>query len=279
MQGTGILAGQVAIVTGASQGIGRTIAEYLMSAGAAVALAARSADLLNNAVAAIQRVGGRAIAVPLDITDRRATMQLASAVEDRLGPIDLLVNNAGMDRVYGPMWEGDLDAWRQEFETNFFGPLLCTRAVVPGMVARGRGRIVNVASLAGTVPRVYRSAYGVSKTALIRLTETLAEEVAPNGISVFAIHPGRVLTPMNKAHLQAPDCRRWLPDLVRAVETGGLPWRSADDAGRLVVRLASGLADALSGCFLDVEQDDLDGLLMRSDEIRKRQLLSLRIVK
>src|SRR5207245_1481630 len=97
------------------------------------------ADLLSDAVAAIEWARGRAIAVPLDVTDWRATMQLAPEVEDRLGPIDVLVNNAGMDRMYGPMWAGDLGAWRQEFETNFFGPLLCTRAVVPGMVTRGRG--------------------------------------------------------------------------------------------------------------------------------------------
>ena len=100
-------------------------------------------------MAAIEGAGGRALAVPADVTDRAATERLVAEVADRLGPVDLLVNNAGANTVFGPLWEVDPDAWRRDFDTNLFGPMLCARAVLPGMVARGRGRIVNVASAAG----------------------------------------------------------------------------------------------------------------------------------
>jgi NAD(P)-dependent dehydrogenase (short-subunit alcohol dehydrogenase family) len=152
-------------------------------------------------------------------------------------------------------------------------------AVLPGMIDRRQGRVVNVASTAGTVPRKYFSAYGVSKTALIRLTETLALETAEHGIGVFAIHPGRVLTPMNQALLQSPDAKRWLPGVMQAVEVGRIPFRRADDAAHLVVAPASGRGDPLSGRYLDVETDDLDALLARIDDVRQHSPLTLRLAR
>jgi NAD(P)-dependent dehydrogenase (short-subunit alcohol dehydrogenase family) len=256
----------VAIVTGASRGIGRTIAEHLAAAGAAVALAARSGEALAEGAAAIAGAGGRAVAVPVDVTDRQATERLVAEVERQLGPVDLLVNSAGANTAGGPLWEVDLDAWRRDFDTNLFGPLLCARAVLPGMVARGRGRIVNVASAAGTTPRPRRSAYGLSKTALVRLTETLALEAAPHGVGVFALHPGLVPTAMTARLAASPEASRFT-------------WMTADPAARLVVTLASGAADSLSGRYLDVARDDVAALVARAEDIRQRDLLTLRIAR
>jgi len=198
-------------------------------------------------------------------------------VAERLGPVDLLVNNAGANTVFGPLWEVDPEAWRRDFDTNLFGPVLCARAVLPAMVARGRGRIVNVASAAATAPRPHFSAYGLAKTALVRLTETLAIGTAPHGVAVFALHPGRVLTPMNEAMLASPAFRRWYPGIARTVDEGRFAWLPAAVAARLVVTLASGAADALSGCYFDVETDDVAALVARAEEIRQRNLLTLRI--
>ena len=156
-------------------------------------------------------------------------------------------------------------------------PVLCARAVLPGMAARGRGRIVNVASAAGTAPRPHFSAYGLAKTALVRLTETLALEAAPHGVRVFALHPGRVLTPMNQGLLASPEFRRWYPGIVQRIEEGRFEWMAADPAARLVVTLASGAADALSGRYLDVETDDVAALVARAEDIRQRNLLTLRV--
>ena len=193
------LAGQVAIVTGAGRGLGRVLAESLAAAGAAVAVAARTVAQIEETVAHIEGAGGRAITLPADVTDRAGTEWLVDETVRRLGPIDLLVNNAGVNEVFGPLWQVDPEAWRREFDVNFFGPVLCARAVLPGMVARGRGRIINVASQAGLAPRPYYAAYGCAKTALIRLTESLAIESATHGIAVFALHPGLLRTTMNEA--------------------------------------------------------------------------------
>jgi NAD(P)-dependent dehydrogenase (short-subunit alcohol dehydrogenase family) len=145
------------------------------------------------------------------------------------------------------------------------------------MAARGHGRIVNVASAAGTAPRPHFSAYGLAKTSLVRLTETLALEAAPHGVRVFALHPGRVLTPMTQGMLASAAFRRWYPGIVQRVEEGRFEWTTADPAAQLVVTLASGAADALSGRYLDVETDDVAALVDRAEDIQQRSLLTLRI--
>src|SRR4029079_9248415 len=135
-----------------------------------------------------------AISVTVDVTDPGAVERMVREVEESLGSVDLLVNNAGSAGPIGPTWVTDPDDWWRCLEVNLRGPMLCSRAVLPGMIARGRGRIVNVASGAGTQAIPNLSAYGVSKTALIRLTEIVAAEVASSGIVLFAIEPGTVRT-------------------------------------------------------------------------------------
>src|SRR5262249_14274667 len=138
----------------------------------------------------------RAIAVRADVTDRAAVQHAVAEAEARLGPVDFLVNNAGSAAVIGPMWETDPDDWWREGEVNLRGPLLCAHAVRPGMIARRRGRIINMASGVGRTPFPYSSAYACSKVALSRLTDSLQESTREHGVMVSATGPGRVRTAM-----------------------------------------------------------------------------------
>jgi NAD(P)-dependent dehydrogenase (short-subunit alcohol dehydrogenase family) len=269
------LSGQVALVTGGGRGIGRAIAAALARAGAAVAVLARSVDQLEETVANIARSGARAIACPADVTDRAAVEAAIAEVEQRLGPIHLLVNNAGIAGPIGPLAGSDPDEWWRCVEINLRGPLLCTRAVLPGMLARRRGCIINVASGAGTRAIPNLSAYVTSKAALIRLTENLAAEVQEAGVRVFAIQPGTVRTAMALSVLNSEEARRWIPWFAEMFERGqDVP---AEKAGRLVVFLASGEADPLSGRFLAAEWD-VEGLARRADEMTGTDALTMRLV-
>src|SRR5689334_15102316 len=179
------LSGQVALVTGGGRGLGRVYAQALAAAGASVAVVARSDDQLAETVKTITQSGGKAIAIAADVTDRQAVEQMTHTVEQQLGAVDLLINNAGILSPLGPLWETDPDEWWRNLEINVRGVLLCSASILPGMVQRRRGRIINVSSGAGTQPTAYGSAYVTSKTAMIRLTESLALETAQYGIHIF----------------------------------------------------------------------------------------------
>ena len=196
------LDGQTALVTGGGRGIGRTIAEYLSRAGAAVAVLARTQAELDETVAAIEQAGGRAIALAADVTDREAVEQAVARTERELGPIDLLVNNAAVAMPVGRAWEVDPEAWWRTIGVNLRGPFLCSRAVLPGMIGRGSGRIVNIVAVAAFNTAPFMSAYGSSKAALVSFTDDLAAETKEHGVSVFAIRPGVVQTRM-QAELRA----------------------------------------------------------------------------
>lgn len=268
----GGLSGQVAIVTGGGRGIGRAIAFALASAGVQVAIAARSENELSETVQAIDHTGGRAMALPADVSDGAAVRWMVHEVEDKFGPVDLLVNNAGVSEPLGPIAGTDTDAWWRCFEVNVRGPFLCSQAVLAGMLPRGAGRIVHVASGAGTFSIPNLSAYAIGKTALIRFSETLAAETRGAGICSFSIAPGTVRTAMAESLLNHPNGEQWFPWFRQTVEDGRdvPPERGAD----LVLRLASGRYDALSGCFLYIE-DDLDLLLSHADRIQRERLYSL----
>ncbi len=173
------LAGQVAIVTGGGRGIGRAVARALAAAGTAVMVSARTEDQLTETVGLIERTGGVARAHPADVTDGAAVDELVKDTERRLGPVDLLVNNAGNIGAVGPLWEVDPEVWWRVMEVNVRGVMLCSRAVLPGMIARRCGRIINVASGSSLGPLPAMSGYATSKTAVVRLTEHLAADTQP----------------------------------------------------------------------------------------------------
>jgi 3-oxoacyl-[acyl-carrier protein] reductase len=182
----------VALITGAGRGLGRAFALALAEQGVKVAVTARTEAEVRTTADEIAQRGGRAIAVPGDVTDRQAVERTVAITEAELGPIDLLVNNAGMARALGLITQIDADVWWREVEINLRGPFLFAHAVLAGMVARRRGRIINVASAAGLQAIETGSAYCVSKAALIRLSESIAVETGSSGVATFAIHPGTV---------------------------------------------------------------------------------------
>jgi NAD(P)-dependent dehydrogenase (short-subunit alcohol dehydrogenase family) len=268
------LKGQVALVTGGGRGIGEAIAQTLASAGAAVAVLARSTSELSETVSLIERKGGRCFAVPADVTSTDRVREALHAVEKSLGPVDLLVNNAGTAKPLGPLWENDPAEWWRGMEVNLLGPLLCTRFVLPGMISRRRGRIINVSSGAGAMAMTYFSSYVCSKTALVRFTECLALEAEPYGIAAFSIAPGTVRTAMSEYSLNSPEGKKWLPWFKRLFDEDVVV--PVERPAELVLELASGRADKLSGRFLSIH-DDLDMLLEASHEIEQKNLYALKI--
>lgn len=268
------LSGQVALVTGAGRGIGRAVAAELAAAGAAVALVARSADQVAAAAAAIHLSGGTALGLAADVTSQADVNRVVREVEQRLGPVDLLVNNAGIYGPRGPLWETDPAAWWEVLEVNLFGTVLCTRTVLPAMVARGRGRIINLASNIGNKAAPYSTAYSCSKAAVMRLTDSLALSLRPNGISVFAISPGLVRTELSAPLWEAMETGAGAEWLERPLARDD--WGGADRAGRLVALLASGQADLLSGRYIHVSED-VAALVKRAGEIEQADLYTLRL--
>lgn len=267
------LKGRVAVVTGAGRGIGRAVALALAHAGAKVAALARTRSEIEETAALIKKFGA-AEAFAVDVTDTSRVRRAMEKIEAALGPVDVLVNNAGQLGRIGPFVESDPCEWWRVLDVNVLGPMLCTRAVLPGMMTRGHGHIVNIAS--GVLPYPYLSAYVTSKTALVRFSEILAAETRAQGVHVFAIGPGTTRTAMSEHSLTSEEGRRWIPWFGRIfTEKLDVP---IERPARLVVDLASGRADALSGRYLTVF-DDLDVLLLRAAEIERDGLYSLRVRK
>jgi NAD(P)-dependent dehydrogenase (short-subunit alcohol dehydrogenase family) len=270
------LTGQVALVTGASRGLGRGFAVGLARAGANVGVTARSVDDLNETARLVEAAGGRAVAVPADVSSRADVDRVVEAVERDLGPIDVLVNNAGASPLEAPMWEVDPDDWWRILETNLRGAVLLTRAVMGGMVERGRGRIVNIVSEAGNNPEANLSAYSTSKAALIHFTECMALAGAEHGVGVFAYHPGMVRTAMTEELIADPKGGT-MGERLRAAFAEGRD----TPIGRSVERfmfLAGGRGDVLSGRYIMSRQTE-DEILALADEIRGGDLFKLRVVR
>ena len=268
------LSGQVALVTGGGRGLGRAFAQALAGAGARVAVTARSEHELAETVGLIEEGGGTAIALPADVTDRLAVDRVVKSVETQLGPVDVLANNAGVLGPSGRDWEVDVDDWWRTFDVNLRGAFLCARAVIPGMISRHRGRIVNISSASVNIHLPYASAYGVSKAALTYLANCLDSATKEYGVFVFAYAPGFVRTDVIDEVAESYNIRRSVVDIYRK--------RLEDDHDTTLERaveafmfLASGRADQLSGRHIDVYDDEME-LVARADEILRADLYTLR---
>jgi len=273
------LSGQVALVTGGSSGLGREISHYLARSGAGVGVVARTEDQVAETVGQIQADGGRAVGAIADVSRPAAVDDAVKLVESELGPIDLLVNNAGTSGPVAPFWEADPADWWSAVEVNLRGTALCSAAVLKGMVARKRGRIINVASNAGVHRWPYLSAYATSKAAIIKLTENLSFETKKHGVRLFAIDPGMIRVGMTRALLEQEIPPEHPAALIanwfRQEMESGREVPLARGAG-LVGFLASGRADALSGCYLTV-YDDVEALVDDAPSIRRDELYMLRL--
>jgi NAD(P)-dependent dehydrogenase (short-subunit alcohol dehydrogenase family) len=238
------------LVTGGGRGIGRAIAVSMATSG--VALLARTEAELDETARLVRAEGGEAFTAVADVTDLDALRQAVDAAEQALGPVEVLVNNAGTGGRMHSLVEADLELWRHALDVNVLGPVRLCSLVLPGMVARGHGYVINVASLQGSRAMPGCGAYGASKAALMRLTDTLATDLAGTGVVAFDVSPGLVRTAMT----EEPTLAALLADLADQ------DWTPASRTGEVVVALTSGRFDALSGSFVHAE-DDLEDLLSR----------------
>jgi NAD(P)-dependent dehydrogenase (short-subunit alcohol dehydrogenase family) len=190
----------VALVTGAGAGIGRGVALALASDGWDVAVAGRSPDRLGETAAEIEKIGTRGVAMPMDVRGPSAVADAVTMIERQLGPIEALVNNAGIQRLSAAVDVTEAD-WDDVLDTNLKGAFFCAQAVGRGMLARGSGAIVNIASAAALVAVADRAAYAASKAGLVMLTKVLALEWAPRGVRVNAVAPTFVDTALGRATL------------------------------------------------------------------------------
>ncbi len=249
----------VALVTGGGRGIGAGVARELAAAGMRVVVTGRNRETIE-AVAA--EIGG--LALVGDVSKAEDVERWVETIERDLGPIELLVCNAGVAGSGKPFLEEGPEEWWRVFEVNVLGAYLCCRTVAARMAQRGRGRIVNMGSGGSYLPITNPSialgtSYGASKAALGRFSETLAAALGPLGIRVFLISPGLVRTDMTEPF------------------GDDAPWTPPELAPRLIRVLASGRADALAGRYLHAEHDDIEDLILRADEVVANDLNAIRL--
>jgi 3-oxoacyl-[acyl-carrier protein] reductase len=250
--GTG-LEGKVALVTGGSRGIGRAIAVALAREGLDVAINYRErGDDAAEVCAEIAAIDRRAVAIRADVSRNDEVDALVAAVESGLGPVDVLVNNAGIVNNIAPIARMTRDAWDREMAVNLGGAFACIQATIPGMAESGWGRVVNIASVAAIQPSTLQPAYGASKAGLIALTKTVAKEYGARGVTANAVLPGLIATPLALS----------MPAALREEFAGQVPARRLGEPAEIaavVAFLASPAAGYVNGVEIPVDGGWLTG--------------------
>lgn len=251
-----LLSQRVALVTGGGRGIGKAIALALAAAGARVVVTARTTDELAPVVAAIQQAGGQAHAVSADLADKASIARIIDATVQQFGPVEILVNNAGLGSSSNPrpIVNFDDDFWELSLRINLTAPYWLCKAVLPAMLQQRWGRIINVASINGRVPSLHGAAYTASKHGLLGLTRTLALEVIKDGITVNAINPGPVRTAMNDRRITYDAQRRGVSFADQEASLTPMGQRlEPEDIAPLAVYLASDAARMVTGQAINID--------------------------
>jgi 3-oxoacyl-[acyl-carrier protein] reductase len=273
------LEGRCAIITGANQGLGEAVASAFVGAGAGVLLVARGADRLaevQRRLAAQAQPGQVVAAFSGDVSCPAVCRQVVDHARKVLPGLTALVNNAGVYGPMGPVEDNDWDAWVQAVQINLFGTVLMCRAVLPHLRAAGYGKVINVSGGGATAPLPRLSAYAASKAAVVRFTETLAEEVRDAGIDVNSIAPGALNTRLLDEVLAAGPERvgkAFYDRAVRQKAEGGVP---PEKGAALAVFLASAASDGITGRLLSAVWDDWAGLPRRRADLAGTDVFTLR---
>jgi len=271
------LAGKAAIITGAGRGIGRAIALAFAQEGADMLVASRTLSEVADTAEEAQALGRRALALKVDVSNREEVERMVARALEEFGKVDILVNNAGVYGSIGPLADNDPEKWVQTVRINLFGSFFCARAVLPFMIRQRRGKIINLSGGGAASPLPNFSAYAASKAAIVRLTETLAEEVKGFSIQVNAIAPGAVNTRLMDEILAAGAAagEEMLARTRRQKETGGV---APERAAALAVFLASEESNGLSGRLISAVWDDWQSMSSRIEQIMASDLYTLRRV-
>ena len=269
-----ILAGKTVLVTGGGRGIGRAIALKCASEGANVALLARTATELNETSDRISNLGGQSSPVVCDISSMKDVGRAILNARETYGHIDVLVNNAGIQPPIGPFESISIDEWEKNVRVNIFGTIHVTKSVLPEMIVRRRGKIINLSGGGSTSPRANFSAYAVSKTAIVRFTEILAIELTQYNIDVNAISPGAVNTKMLEEVLNAgPLAGTEAFDAEKRRDTGG---DDPEIAGELACFLASDDSDGITGKLINAKWDPWREKVFQENLRQDRDIATLR---
>jgi len=269
------LEGKIAVITGAGRGIGKAISITFAKEGANLVLLSRTLPELKKTAEEIRNLNRRALILKADVSNKEQVEKSIDLAVREFGTIDILVNDAAIQGTIGPLVDNDVKKWIETIHINLIGVFLCCRSVLPHMIKKRRGKIINFSGGGATSPRPYFSAYGVSKTAIVRLTETLAKEVEPFNIQVNAIAPGTVNTRMLQQVLEAGTAagEDELEHCKQQLESGGTP---AELPAALALYLASDESDGLTGRLISAVWDDWQNMTEKIPVIKSSELYTLR---
>jgi len=269
------LENRVALITGASRGIGRALALGFAGEGVDLALVARTGTDLEKTAGDIRAIGRRALPITADVSVSGAVEQVVEKVLEEFGRIDILVNDAGRQPPIGSLVKCNPEDWVQTIRVNLIGTMLCCRAVLPGMIGRRQGKIINLSGGGATAPRPNFSAYAASKAAVVRLTETLAQEMKEFNIQVNAIAPGAINTKMLEEVLAAGNSAGEvaLSQAKRQKESGG---DSLEKVVALAVFFASEESGGLTGKLISAQHDPWREWAGKSDQLNATPLYTIR---